>query len=75
MQAIVQIPALRRKGFSYRPSLSLRNEGMKKVLKLMVPVLVSTWVQPIVLMINSRYASGLHGGGGCRPSITERISI
>ena len=64
MQAIVQIPALRRKGFSYRPSLSLRNEGMKKVLKLMVPVLVSTWVQPIVLMINSRYASGLHGGGG-----------
>lgn len=54
----------RRKGFSYRPSLSLRNEGMKKVLKLMVPVLVSTWVQPIVLMINSRYASGLHGGGG-----------
>ena len=64
MQAVVQIPALRRKGFSYRPSLSLRNEGIGKVLKLMVPVLVSTWVQPIVLMINSRYASGLHGGGG-----------
>lgn len=64
MQAIVQIPSLRKKGFRYKPSLSLRNEGMKKVLKLMVPVLVSTWVQPIVLMINSRYASALHEGSG-----------
>ena len=52
MQAIVQIPALRRKGFSYRPSLSLRNEGMKKVLKLMVPVLVSTWA--VCLLYTSR---------------------
>ena len=30
----------------------------------MVPVLVSTWVQPIVLMITSRYASGLTGRRG-----------
>lgn len=64
MQAVVQIPALKKKGFSYRPGLELRSEGMKKVLKLMIPVMVSTWVQPIVLMINSRYASGLHGGSG-----------
>ncbi len=64
MQAIVQIPTLKKKGFRYRPSFSLRNEGMKKVLKLMAPVLVSTWVQPIVLMINSRYASALHAGSG-----------
>ena len=34
------------------------------MLKLTIPVMVSTWVQPIVLMINSRYASGLHGGSG-----------
>lgn len=64
MQVFVQIPSLRKKGFSYRPSLSFRSEGIKKVMKLMVPVMVSTWVQPIVLMINSRYASGLHGGSG-----------
>ncbi len=64
MQVFFQIPSLKKKGFSYKPSLSFRNEGIRKVLKLMIPVMVSTWVQPIVLMINSRYASGLHGGSG-----------
>ena len=64
MQMFFQIPSLKKRGFSYRPSLSFRSEGIRKVLKLMIPVMVSTWVQPIVLMINSRYASGLYGGSG-----------
>ncbi len=62
MQAAIQIPSLIKKGFRFRPSVSIRNEGMKKVLKLMFPVMVSTWVQPIVLMINSRFASAVSGG-------------
>ncbi|MBQ9974414.1 MAG: murein biosynthesis integral membrane protein MurJ [Oscillospiraceae bacterium] len=64
LQAVVQIPALRRKGFRYYPSLRLRSDGMKQVFALMVPVMVSTWVQPINLTINSKFGSRLYDGAG-----------
>ncbi len=37
---------------------------MKKVFAFMVPVLVSTWVQPINLTINAKFGSRLFGGFG-----------
>jgi putative peptidoglycan lipid II flippase len=64
MQAAIQVPSLARKGLSYKPSFSLRSEGMKKVFALMVPVLVSTWVQPINLTINTNFGSHLYNGTG-----------
>ena len=64
LQAIVQLPALRKKGFTYAPRLELRSEGMKKVFALMGPVMVSTWVQPINLTINSKFGSHLYEGAG-----------
>lgn len=64
LQAFVQIPSLRKKGFRYYPSAGIRNEEMKKVLILMLPVMVSTWVQPVMLTINSRFASYLYEGSG-----------
>ena len=64
LQALVQLPALRRKGFTYAPRLEVRSEGMKQVFALMGPVMVSTWVQPINLTINSRFGSHLYEGAG-----------
>ncbi|MBE6956171.1 MAG: murein biosynthesis integral membrane protein MurJ [Ruminococcaceae bacterium] len=64
LQAAVQVPALHRRGFRYRPGFDLRSEGMKKVFALMLPVMVSTWVQPINLTINSRFGSHLYEGAG-----------
>ena len=64
VQAIVQIPSLHKKGFRYHPSLSVKNDEMKKVFALMLPVMVSTWVQPVMLTINSRFASYLYKGAG-----------
>lgn len=64
LQAAVQVPALRKKGFRLRPSLSFRSEGMKKVFRLMLPVMVSTWVLPINQVINSQFGSGLFSGSG-----------
>ena len=64
LQALIQLPSLKKSGFVVRPSLSLRSEGMKKVFALMGPVMVSTWVQPINLVINSRFGSRLYDGGG-----------
>lgn len=65
MQAIMQIPSLIKKGYRYKFSLGFRkDDSIKKVLVLMLPVMISTWVQPINLMINSRFASGLYNGAG-----------
>lgn len=64
LQGLIQIPPLRRLGYHYEPSLPFRSEGMRKVFALMGPVMVSTWVQPINLVINSRFGSRLYNGGG-----------
>ena len=64
LQAIVQVPALKKKGFSYRPVWQVRSGGMKKVFALMGPVMVSTWVQPINLTVNSKFGSRLYDGAG-----------
>ena len=64
LQALVQVPSLKKKGFHYYPSLEWRSEGMGKAFALMVPVMVSTWVQPINLTINSRFGSHLYDGAG-----------
>jgi putative peptidoglycan lipid II flippase len=64
LQGLIQVPPLRRLGYRYRPQVNLRSEGMKKVFALMGPVMVSTWVQPINLVINSRFGSRLYEGAG-----------
>ncbi|MEL4105665.1 murein biosynthesis integral membrane protein MurJ [Oscillospiraceae bacterium WX1] len=64
VQALVQVPSLKKKGFFYRPSLDFRSEGMQKVFALMLPVMVGTWVQPINLTINTKFGSHLYNGAG-----------
>ena len=64
LQAAVQVPSLRKLDFRYRPAWEFRSEGMKQVFALMGPVMVSTWVQPINLTINSKFGSRLFGGAG-----------
>lgn len=64
LQALVQIPALWKKGFRFRPSLSLRNDDMKKVGRLLLPVMVSTWVLPINQTVNAKFGSRLFEGAG-----------
>lgn len=64
LQGVIQVPPLYRLGYRYRPGLDFRSEGMRKVLALMGPVMVSTWVQPINQAINGRFGSRLYGGAG-----------
>lgn len=65
MQAVMQIPSLIKKGYRYRPSFKFReDDSIKKVLILMLPVMVGTWVQPINITINTRFASDLYEGAG-----------
>ncbi|MBE7027718.1 MAG: murein biosynthesis integral membrane protein MurJ [Ruminococcaceae bacterium] len=61
-QLIIEIPALIRKKYIFRPTLNLKNEGIKKAVILAFPILISSWVQPINTTINIYLASGISNG-------------
>ena len=64
LQGVILLPPLKKLNSPLRPGLDFRSEGMGKVLALMGPVMVSTWVQPITLAINARFGSRLYEGAG-----------
>lgn len=62
LQVIIQIPALKKTGYKFRPSLKLFDNDIKATLFLAGPLLISTWVQPLYSIVNTRIASGIAGG-------------
>ncbi len=62
LQVIIQIPALKKTGYTFKPSLRLRDKNIKAALLLAGPLLISTWVQPLYSIVNTRIASGFAGG-------------
>lgn len=61
-QTLMQMPWLFRHRFHYRPCF--RHPALKSVFTLMVPVMVSTWIQPVNQLISTRFASFLFEGAG-----------
>ena len=62
VQVFVQIPSLRRFAFRFRPRLSFRDPDILRAVRLAGPMLISTWVQPLYSIVNTRLASGIEGG-------------
>lgn len=62
LQVFIQIPSLKKTEFKFRPSLKLYDKNIKAALLLAGPLLVSTWVQPLYSIVNTRLASGISGG-------------
>ena len=63
MQFVIQIPSVVKKKYKYKFSLNFRDPGIKEAMLLALPVLISSWVQPISVFVNKRYASAISGGG------------
>ena len=61
-QALMQIPWLYRNGFRYRPRL--KHPALKQIFSLMLPVMISTWIQPLNQLISTRFATHLFDGAG-----------
>ncbi|MCK9478140.1 MAG: murein biosynthesis integral membrane protein MurJ [Firmicutes bacterium] len=75
LQAVVQVPSLIKKKFRYKFILDLKNEGIKDVFLLAVPVLISTWLQPICVLINTIFASFLETGSVAALELANRLYI
>lgn len=62
LQAAIQAPAAHRLGFRCRPVRFLCDVYIRRALKLALPILVCSWLQPVCNVINTRFASGFEGG-------------
>lgn len=62
LQVLIQIPALKKTGYKFKPSLKLKDKNIKATILLAGPLLISTWVQPLYSIVNTRIASGISGG-------------
>jgi len=62
LQLGVQLPALRRAGFVFRPDLRWRDPGVRDVLRLMGPSVIAASSTQINVMVNSVFASQLGDG-------------
>lgn len=61
LQVFVQIPSLKKFGFRFRPTVKIWSEDIKRAMLLAGPMLISTWVQPLYSIVNTRIASGFEG--------------
>lgn len=75
MQAAVQVPSLIRFQFRYRLDFNFKDEGLKKTAFLALPLLISTWVQPIGSLVNMRFASSLGEGAMSGLEYANRLYI
>lgn len=73
VQLFFQLPFLRRLGFLAWPRLNWQNEGVRRVLKLMIPALFGASVSQISLLINTIFASFLKIGSVTWLYYSERL--
>ncbi|MCL2407033.1 MAG: murein biosynthesis integral membrane protein MurJ [Defluviitaleaceae bacterium] len=78
-QVLVQLPALRKKGFRYRPVLFWRDadvrQGLRDIWKLMIPIMIGAWIFPINTLINTAVAGSVTGVAAFRYSYTIFIVL
>ena len=64
LQLFVQIPALYRQGYVYRPDTAWRDPGVKSILRLMGPSVIAGSTTQANVTINSIFATTAAGNGG-----------
>lgn len=62
LQWLVQLPALHRQGFRFRPDFAWRDPGVKKILTLMLPAVIAGSAVQINVVVNTSFASHLAEG-------------
>jgi putative peptidoglycan lipid II flippase len=61
-QFLMQVPSLYKVGFRFHFGLSLRNEGVRHVMRLMTPAILGTSAVQVNVLINTFFVSEIHGG-------------
>jgi putative peptidoglycan lipid II flippase len=57
LQLGIQLPSLKRSGFAWRPHLSLKSEGLRRIMVLMIPAVIGLSATQINIFINTNFAA------------------
>ncbi|MDF9406958.1 MAG: putative peptidoglycan biosynthesis protein MurJ [Pelotomaculum sp. PtaB.Bin013] len=71
--AVVQLPALRRVGFSFRPGVALNHPDLKKIFKLILPITIGFSISETYILIDRYLASGLAEGSIAALNYANRL--
>ena len=61
-QLLIQIPSLFKVGFRFSLNLSFRDEGVRRVMRLMGPAIIGTGAIQVKVLVDTVVASGIDGG-------------
>jgi putative peptidoglycan lipid II flippase len=61
-QLLIQVPSLFKVGFRFSLRLSFRDEGVRRVMRLMGPAIIGTGAIQIKVLVDTIVASGIDGG-------------
>lgn len=73
-QLILQVPFLFRHRLLYLPKMSFKDDGVRRVLRLMVPALLGVSIAQVNLMIDTIFASFLQVGSVTWLFLTDRLT-
>mgnify|MGYP003290253276 CR=1 FL=1 len=62
LQVIVQIPFAKKYGYRFKWKINFKDENIKKVFKLALPIIISTSVLPINILVSTAIASSMENG-------------
>ena len=57
LQLAIQIPSLKRCGFEWRPHLNLKDQGLRRIMVLMIPAVIGLSATQINIFINTNFAA------------------
>ena len=75
LQLVIQFPHLKKFGYRYRFRFDLKDKGIREAGKLALPVLISSWIQPLCNVINMSFGSGLGDGAVSALNWANKIYI
>lgn len=61
LQVVIQIPSLVKFKFRLKPDFRFMDKNIWNAIFLAIPMLISTWVQPLYTLVNARFASHITG--------------
>ena len=61
-QLLIQLPSLRKVGFRFSLNLNFRDEGVRRVMRLMGPAIIGTGAIQVKVLVDTVVASGIDGG-------------
>ncbi len=62
LQALVQLPTALKLGFRFKLKFAFFTPEVRSAAKAFLPLLVASWLLPVISVINTRFASGIEAG-------------